>query len=74
MPSHDVIKDYIDGVERLEIERKLIEAWEKVKIASSLVFDASSLIFWEEHDLEEILDRSESMQKSVENLKKSRED
>jgi len=70
----DVVRDYVDDVERLEIERKLIEAWEKVKIASSLISDASSLIFWEERDLEEILDRSESMQKSVENLKKSRED
>jgi DNA anti-recombination protein RmuC len=29
----DVIADYVDDVERLEIEKALIEVWEKVKIA-----------------------------------------
>jgi hypothetical protein len=58
----DVIRDYVDDVERLEIEKELIEVWEKAKIAHRLAFDAHFLILGKERDLREILDRSENVQ------------
>jgi hypothetical protein len=51
----DVIADYVDDVERLEIEEALIEVWEKVKIASSLASDACFLVLKKDYDLGEIL-------------------
>jgi seryl-tRNA synthetase len=60
----DVIADYVDDVERLEIEKALIGVWEKVKIASSLVSDACFLALRKDYDLGEILLKLRDMEKA----------
>jgi len=63
----DVVADYVDDVERLEIEKVLIGVWEKVKIATSIVFDARFLVLKKDYELGDILLKL----KSVENAQKS---
>jgi hypothetical protein len=63
----DLVADYVDDVERLEIEKVLIGVWEKVKIATSIVFDARFLVLKKDYELGDILLKL----KSVENAQKS---
>jgi hypothetical protein len=63
----DLVADYVDDVERLEIEKVLIGVWEKVKIATSIVSDARFLVLEKDYELGDALLKL----KSVEDVQKS---
>jgi hypothetical protein len=63
----DLVADYVDDVERLEIEKVLIGVWEKVKIATSIVSDARFLVLEKDYELGDALLKL----KSVEDAQKS---